>query len=330
MESGSDSRLAAALSRLVDAGTLTPEQAAAVRREMTTTAGPHPAAGEPARSWTGVLAEVGGYVGAAFVLGAILVLTGPHWDALSHGTRVVVLVVPAVLLAVAAWWIDRPARPARPEGARGRLVSVLVLVAGGSAAAAGAELSGGNRNAVAAAVALAAWAVGYVLVRGTLLQLAVPVGTAWLVFAWADRGEEQVAVAGLVLVVAAAAWAVLAVRGRLADAEVGVISAGILGFVGAEAVIVADGELKPAGYLALAIAVVAGLAWYVLVKRTAALIVGTLTLAVLVPQFVLDVTDGALGAGGALLVTGLSIVGASGLGLRLRRDVPGGSVPAGH
>jgi hypothetical protein len=57
-------------------------------------------------------------------------------------------------------------------------------------------------------------------------------------------------------------------------------------------------------------------------------VVGVVALATVVPEAVLHYTHGSLGAGAALLVVGLSIVGASVLGLRLRHEVgtqePGG------
>jgi len=56
-------------------------------------------------------------------------------------------------------------------------------------------------------------------------------------------------------------------------------------------------------------------------------VVGVVALATVVPQAVIDYTGGALGAAGALLVVGLSIVGASVIGLRLRHEVPGRAQP---
>jgi hypothetical protein len=56
---------------------------------------------------------------------------------------------------------------------------------------------------------------------------------------------------------------------------------------------------------------------------TVVLVVGVVALATVVPQAVIDYTDGALGAAGALLLSGLSIVGASVLGLRLHREAAG-------
>lgn len=74
-----------------------------------------------------------------------------------------------------------------------------------------------------------------------------------------------------------------------------------------------------AGYLLLAVLAAGGLVGYVRTRLIGLLVVGVVALAVVVPQAVLDLTDGAIGAGGALLLVGMSVIGASVLGFRLRR-----------
>jgi len=88
----------AALGRLVAAGTLRPEQAAAVRRELS--AGDVPAG--PSSPWSARLAEVAGYVGAALTAAASLVFLGESWDDLATGSRVALLAAAAVVAFVAA------------------------------------------------------------------------------------------------------------------------------------------------------------------------------------------------------------------------------------
>jgi hypothetical protein len=68
----------------------------------------------------------------------------------------------------------------------------------------------------------------------------------------------------------------------------------------------------------LVVLAVLGLAGYTWLRELTVLVVGGVTLAVVVPQFVIDSTDGALGAAGALLVRGLSIVAASVVAMRVR------------
>src|SRR5690606_38883766 len=103
----SEAALRAALDRLGGGGTLSAEQADAVRREVDSWRPPTepppteppptepPAAAPAPRPWTMLLAEVGGYVGGAFVLGAGIVLAGQTWAELTTAARVAVLLVPA-------------------------------------------------------------------------------------------------------------------------------------------------------------------------------------------------------------------------------------------
>ena len=56
---------------------------------------------------------------------------------------------------------------------------------------------------------------------------------------------------------------------------------------------------------------------------------GVIGATVVVPEFLYDVTDGSLGASGVLLVAGLTLLGGSLLGLRIRRTAePAGDPPA--
>jgi hypothetical protein len=99
------------------------------------------------------------------------------------------------------------------------------------------------------------------------------------------------------------------------------VAAAVIAFVAAQWLVLGShGVPRAAGYAVLAVLAVACFAGYLLERHTPVLAAGVVTLAVAVPQCVIDYTDGALGAGGALLVTGLSIVGASVLGLRVRRE----------
>src|SRR5512142_2065744 len=83
-------RLRAALDRLVAAGTITPAQAAAVRQEVASD-GTAPGTRLARPTWTTVLAEIGGYVGGAFVFGAAAVLVSDNWKDLSTAARLAVL-----------------------------------------------------------------------------------------------------------------------------------------------------------------------------------------------------------------------------------------------
>jgi hypothetical protein len=353
-----ETRLQSGLERLVGQGVLTREQADAVLREAsvepaTPTAGAAtagaPAAGAPATGvpaaggaaaerrpgWTAVLAEVGGYVGAAFVAAAVAVFTGPHWNQMSTAARIAVLGVPAVLMVAAGIMIAAstpggwPVHERPGIGARRRLIAALWLSAGGLLAgvtgvlAADPSASGAGPGALIVATALVVWLAGYLACRTPLLHVAAGAAAAFLpfmVWEWLAAHDEA-ALAGASLLVLAVLWAGLSLRGILDEKELGLGVAGAQAFIGAEALVQssADGA-RLAGYLALGGVAVIGLLGYVATRLTVVLIVGVVALATVVPQAVIDYTDGALGAAGALLVTGLSIVGASVLGLRLHRD----------
>lgn len=317
-----------ALDRLVTSGVLTTDQAGAVRREVAAVRASGGAA--PIRpTWITVLAEIGGYVGGAFVLGAAAVLVADNWDSLPTATRPAVLDIPGALLLLAAWYVRRSTPEAgtgrdAERGARRRMVSVFVTVA---AALLGTgtgvildELSTADEWAAASgfATALAVVGAGYTLFRGPLLHIATGVallGTIESIVA-ATVLQEDVA-SGWAMVVVAVGWAAATLTHLLREREFGFGWAGLLAFTGGE-MLVSTG-MASGGYAVLVALAIAGMAGFVVLRAFTLLVTGVGTLAVVIPQIVIDVTDGTLGAAGALLVVGLSIVGASVLGLRLRR-----------
>jgi uncharacterized membrane protein (UPF0136 family) len=76
------------------------------------------------------------------------------------------------------------------------------------------------------------------------------------------------------------------------------------------------------GYLVLGLVAVAGLIGYLRTRQVPLLVVGVVALATVVPEAVNHYAGGTIRAGGTLLVTGLSIVSASMLGLLLHRRTP--------
>jgi hypothetical protein len=336
-----------ALARLVSRGTLTAEQADAVLAETLGAAAPVAATRpeRPRRTWTSVLAEVGAYVGGAFVVAAIAVFTGQGWHRIGTAGRLVVLGVPAVLLLAAAvgvagatpggWSVHER----EGTGPWRRLVATLVLGAGGLLAgvtaviahAARPHASGGAAAAtLITGTLLVVWALGYLACRSPLLQLGCAAAAAAMVIAglnWADPSVGPAAI-GVGLLVLGAVWAGLALVRVLDERALGLITAAVMGFAGAETMAQGGSVSRALGYLAMAGIAVAGLVGYVSTRLVAVLVVGVVALATVVPQAVIDYTGGALGAAGALLVVGLSIVGASVLGLRLRHEVPGRVQPA--
>lgn len=293
------------------------------------TAGAAPAALDAGQRtpWGAVLGEVGGYVGAAFVLGGCLVLGGPGWDTLSRTDRVVLLAGPALALLLASWLVAVTApggwtvRPRAGLSARRRLVATMVTSAAALSVAAGAQVTQGrNEPLILTAVGTAVCAIGYACCRITLLHLALGIATALMLTAATNRytGDGDRAPWGLVL--AGVLWLGLGAAGVLAERTLGVVLAAAMAYVGGEALTL-DGD-RAVGYLIVGSVTVAGIAGYLWTRRIAVLVVGVVALATVVPQVVAHYSHGALRAGGALLVTGLSIVGASMIGLMLHRRPP--------
>lgn len=297
--------------------------------------------------WTTVLPEVGGYVGAAFVLAAALVLAVPRWDDFSQASQIAILAIAALLSISAAltvalstpggWSVHARAR----LGARRRLVAVLLSVGIAAAVGAVAVLASPDTAERAAATTAAILAIAaYLFCRIPLLHLAVLgslaiTSQAWLVSLvptvlgdWTPEGTDVVSgpevAIGISLVVIATAWAALAILGILDERQLGLVSAGALFFIGAENLATIsytagpDALVNATGYVLLGLLAVAGLIGYVRTRYVGVLAVGVIALATVVPQAVIDYTNGALGAAGALLLVGLSIVGASLVGVRLR------------
>jgi hypothetical protein len=151
-----------------------------------------------------------------------------------------------------------------------------------------------------------------------LLHLATAWALSWAVVALIEPSfDSEAALPGLVLAAVGAGWAALSVLRLIDERSLGIAVAGVTAFVGAEMVISSD--IKGLGYVLLAAVAVAGLAGYIASRELSALAVGGVALAVVIPQAVIDYTDGSLGAAGALLISGLSVVAASTLGMRLRK-----------
>jgi hypothetical protein len=335
MSENTATAVTSAVHRLVAETVLSPAQGEAVMREFS--AGYHPtaepaepagpAASEPeASARSSALGEVGGYIGAAFVVAAVAALLGPNWEHFSPLAREGVLGGPALLLllcgvALAAampggWSL----RPDTPVGPRRRLVGVLALTAGALLAGVAAVVAGPAGDRVIAPALLVCWLAGYALCRGHLLHLASGAALPWAVLAvvnpdWTVAGGR---LTGALLVLAGTAWAALTIRNLVGERDLGLLVAGALAFGGSEA-LVATGPAA-VGYLLLAVLAVLALAGYLRTRLISALVVGASAMAVVVPQAVVDYTAGLLGPAGLLLVCGLSFVAASTLSLRLRRS----------
>lgn len=325
----------AALQGLVADGTLSPEQATAVAQRLTAAA-PNAAApnatdgrgaAAPPPRLGGRLAEIAGYAGGALLLGAVALFLTSGWQDLSDSARVAILTGTAVLLIVAGGLIARGAGSVRDLGrdhdsARRRLVSVLWTFGAAAAAGAAGLAYDGHELVAAGSVGLAVVAVGYALVPGAVGQLGAWLACIGLVCGLiGDIGEVPNTTAyALLLVALGALWAGLAMTRVLGEEEPGLALGAGLALFAAQLPVFA-GEVSGLGYGLTALVAVAGFAGYLSTRSWSVLGAGVLATTLVVPEALYDWTDGSVPAAGSLLVAGLTLLGASAIGLRLRRGV---------
>jgi hypothetical protein len=164
--------------------------------------------------------------------------------------------------------------------------------------------------------------VGYLLAPTLLGQLAVAVGAAYAIPFTLDSlttGDVQQIPLGLAFLGLGLVWLVLAERGVWLELLAGRIIGSVFAVVGAQIPIGSDQAWL--GYLVTLLVAVAGFVMYVRLRAWPYLAVGVVGVTLAVPEALLDWTEGSLGTAGVLLVAGVTLLGASLLGLRLRQEV---------
>jgi hypothetical protein len=298
------------------------------------------AAGRPPRATTlrRVLAEVAGYVGAAFVLAAVAVFVAPRWLDLSLGTRVGLLVGTAAVLVVAGLALGLTGgglRSLRAAGGalRRRLVSVALTGAAVAGAAAvtvaladWADNGAASRDAWVGIGGFATLAVlaalGYAVAPTLLGQAAVAVGaTLASVSVWETVDSATSAPVAATVMGLGAAWLVLA-EGRVWREQLParLIGAGLV-VAGAQLLLV---EYASWAYVLTAAAGVLGFVLYATRHAWPYLAMGVLAVTLAVPEALLDWTTGSFGTAAALLGAGVALLISSLVGLRLRRQEAAG------
>ncbi len=284
------------------------------------------------------LAEVAGYVGGALVVAAAVVFLADRWSALSTTGRVSTLAAIGVVLFGAALTVLRTGGAEREtdSGVRRRLASALTS---GSAAAlgfgAGVLVDAHTRPSsnlpwlLASVVVLAVAAAGYLLAHSALGQLVLAAGAVSAVSAVVAMTEVSGRFSEIPFAVGFAAlgvvWLVLAERHVFWEPYVGLATGCALFLYGAQYPVM-DGTTPWVGYLVTAVAAAAGVWLYVRSRALPYLVTAVAAITLVVPEALLDWTEGSLGTAGMLLATGLTLLLASLLGLRLRQEVGG---PAG-
>lgn len=295
--------------------------------------GPDTAARPPARQGARtMLVEIAGYVGSALVLASVALLLSQLWDGFSEALQVVILAMIAVLLAGAGVAVSRVGGGhaelvAGRDEMRRRLSSTL-LTAAALAAALGVDqqatftvddVSSAAPSLLGGVTMVVLSAVGYRYAHSALGLVAVAGAVVQVVVTATEDGSALLT--GVTLVVAASAWLALtelsaAVREREVARSLGVT----LALGGAQVVLLGGGHDNLAYGLTAAVAA----AGFLLYLRSAAwpyLVVGVLGVTLVVPEAVMGWTDDSLGPAGGVLVAGLTLLGASLAGLRMRQEV---------
>ena len=332
---GSDtgrSRTDEVVAALVSNGLVDPERAAEAQAVVGSALAGPTASETPLRRR---LAEVAGYVGGALVIAAVVVFLSQEWGSLSTTGRVSTLAAIGVVLFGAALLVLRAGGPDTGDaGVRRRLASALTS---GSAFAVGfgagvlvdasAERFSTVPWLVGSVVALAVAALGYLLAHSALGQLAIGAAAVSAVSAaigLADQPSELVfafAFAALGVV-----WLVLAERGVWWERYVGLAGGSALVLFGAQYPVI-DSATPWVGYLMTATVAVLGVWLYVRSRALPYLVAAVAAITLVVPEALLDWTNGSLGSVGVLLATGLTLLVASLLGLRLRQEIGGAAGP---
>ena len=284
------------------------------------------------------LVELAAYVGGAFVVAAGVLFATREWADLSVTQRVGLLAGVAVVLAAAgvATVVVTGGRLVIREpvlDVRRRLGAALLTGASFAAAAAvlvamidwversSTEQENGELVGLAASGTLLVLVLlGYVYVPSLAGQLAAAFATMYLVpFGLMSLDVYGPVLHGLVVLGTGCIWLVLAETARWHE----VLPARVVGV----AMLVAGAQI-PIGsedhpwvaYLGLGVVAVVGFSVYVVRRAWPYLVAGVAGVTLAVPEALLDWTEGSLGTAGVLLVAGVTLLGASLLGLRLRSD----------
>jgi hypothetical protein len=321
---------------LVDNDLLQPRHAAQAQRLVEAALDEHRSGRSSAPApLRGRLAEVAGYVGGSLVVAAAAVFVAEQWAGFTVAGRVATLAAIAlVLLGSAVAVVLTARRPLREraddDGVRRRLASALAC--GGAVAAEFAvwvlvddiEQQVSSMPWFAGGLVLAAVALGgYMLAPSALGQVAVGVGAGQALgsgLALLVPSGDEVAVA-LALVALGVAWLALAERDVWGERTYGLVIGCLFLLLGGQIPVLTDNGTL--GYALTGLVAVLTVAMYVRTRAVPYLGAAVAALTLAVPEALLDWTDGSLGPVGVLLVSGITLLVAGLLGLRLRKEVGG-------
>jgi hypothetical protein len=327
---GPDLRSTTVVTALLDHGLLAAEnrqQALAVVHRSLEGQGP------PAAPLKRRFAELAGYLGGAFIVSAAAILSASRWPTLTEGEQVALLGGVALLLAVAGLAVGGmgagiAALRGGVDPVRRRLCGVLLVGAAAAAGSAvGLHLARTSESfstlppAVGFGTLAAVALLGYLVAPTVLGQVAVAGGlTVMVPTALEHTGGAGMIPVGLIWLALGATWLVLAEREVWREVGSARVIGCVLALAGAQTPAF-EYDDRWVGYLLLGLVAAAAFAAYVVRPAWPYLATGVVAVTLAVPQALLDWTDGAVGPAGVLLASGVTLLVASLLGLRLRKEV---------
>lgn len=325
---------------LVADGTLQPQQAEIVQHALEPILGHAPA---PSRLTVRAAirrhaAEVAGYVGAVFVGLSAVVFLAQSWDDVGRAVRTLLLAGVALLVGVAGALVARSRSTqlsAESNDARRRVAGTLL-----TACAAVTSLTmwavlqqpGGDiepRQLVLIPLAgLVVAVVGYAMAPTALGQLAALVALLGTVFMTGPLFDlDSLTLAGLAFLMVGTGWFALVYRGVVQEAALGYALAGLVAVLGAQMAGTLSGDpglpLRLLSYLLTSAVAAALLVGYATVTAWPLLATGVLAASIAVIQMLGEWFGDTLGVPGMLFASGLILLAASIIGLRVgRHDRP--------
>ena len=304
-------KLDAALDALVHDGSLSAAQADLVRTQYQATE-------EPTDSRESVLAEIAGYLGGAFVVIAVTIVTARQWEAFTELQRGILFGALAVALFALALFVGTS------TAVKSRLAGLLFGLAAASTTGTIAIIDP-NRDAptLAFLAGTAIALIGYYIVQ-TFVGHVVLYGYIFItgIMALSDLTPDNVGMelfVGGYFLVLGGAWTFFTYR-KYVDGTLGYIFGGGTLFIATQVLFVQSEHLI--SYLSM-IVVASATAWlYLRVHAWPLVLTAVLTTTVGVGEFVAETLGGSVGSALGLFAAGAALVTSSLLALRNKRENP--------
>jgi hypothetical protein len=285
-----------------------------------------------------LLVEITAYVGGALVVASTGLFLAQYWAEFTGALQVTVLSAIASVLAVAGVAVSRLG-PGSDESRGGgdqvrrRLASALLSAAAASAGVAvgrlvdlqaGEGVASESRPIVAGALtALVLAAAAYVFAPSVVGQLTMTIAILMGVTAgWSLLDQEQADTLwpGAAFMAIGILWLVGAEGGLFREVVQARAIGAAMTLFGSQFTLFGGGHDNLSHLLMV---VVSATAFVMYVRKVSwpYLVIGVLGVTLVVPEAIVDWTGGALGPAGAVLVAGVTLLGASVAGLRVRKGV---------